>query len=90
VEQDVRLALQTLATAAEQVRAAGQALVLAERELQMARDRFAAGLGDNIEVVNAQTSLADARDAQITALTTHTAARINLASATGRVESFRW
>jgi outer membrane protein len=90
VEQDVRLALQTITTAAEQVRAAGQALILAERELQMARDRFAAGLGDNIEVVNAQTSLADARDAQITALSTHTAARINLASAMGRVESFRW
>ncbi|HWO02819.1 MAG TPA: TolC family protein [Blastocatellia bacterium] len=90
VEQDVRLALQTLATAAEQVRAAEQALRLAERELQMARDRFQAGLGDNIEVVNAQTSLAESRDAQVAALTVHNAARINLASAMGRVESFRW
>ena len=90
VEQDVRLALQTLATAAEQVRAAEQALRLAERELQMARDRFRAGLGDNIEVVNAQTSLAETRDAQVAALTAHNAARINLASAMGRVESFRW
>lgn len=90
VEQDVRLALQTLATAAEQVRAAEQSLRLAERELQMARDRFRAGIADNIEVVNAQTSLADARDAQVSALTAHNAARINLASAMGRVESFRW
>ena len=90
VEQDVRLALQTLRTAAEQVRAAEQALRLAERELQMARDRFGAGLGDNIEVVNAQTSLAEARDSQVAALTAHNAARINLASAMGRVESFRW
>jgi outer membrane protein TolC len=90
VEQDVRLALQTLTTAAEQVRAAEQALRLAERELQMARDRFRAGLGDNIEVVNAQTALAAARDAQVAALTAHNAARINLASAMGRVESFRW
>ncbi|MEK6303323.1 MAG: TolC family protein [Acidobacteriota bacterium] len=90
VEQDVRLALQTLATAAEQVRASEQALRLAERELQMARDRFQAGLGDNIEVVNAQTSLAETRDAQVAALTAHNAARINLASAMGRVESFRW
>lgn len=90
VEQDVRLALLTIATAAEQVRAADQALRLAENELRMARDRFAAGIGDNIEVVNAQTSLADARDAQITALSTHAAARINLASAMGRVESFTW
>lgn len=90
VEQDVRLALQTLATAAEQVRAAEQALRFAERELQMARDRFGEGLGDNIEVVSAQTSLAEARDAQVAALTAHNAARINLASAIGRVESFRW
>jgi len=90
VEEDVRLAIETLATAAEQVRAAEQSLLLAEREVRMARDRFGAGLGDNIEVVNAQTSLADARDAQVAALTAHNAARINLSFAMGRVESFRW
>ena len=90
VDEDVRLALETIATAAEQVRAAEQTRILAERELQMARDRFAAGLGDNIEVVNAQAALADARDSEITALSAHTAARINLASAMGRVESFHW
>jgi outer membrane protein TolC len=90
VEQDVRLALETLATAAEQVRAAEQSLKLATRELEMARDRFAAGVGDNIEVAQAQTSLANARDAEVAALTTYNAARINLASAMGLVESFRW
>jgi outer membrane protein TolC len=56
----------------------------------MARDRFAAGVGDNIEVAQAQTSLANARDAEVAALTAYNAARINLASAMGRVESFRW
>jgi outer membrane protein len=90
VEEDVRLALETMAAAAEQVRAAEQSLKLATRELEMARDRFAAGVGDNIEVAEAQTSLANARDAEVAALTAYNAARINLASAMGRVESFRW
>jgi outer membrane protein TolC len=90
VEQDVRDALQTLATSAEQVKAADQAVRLSERELQMARDRFSAGVGDNIEVINAQTALANARDSQVTALTQHNAARINLSAALGRVEDFRW
>jgi outer membrane protein TolC len=90
VEEDVRLALTTLRTAAVQVRAANQSVTLAQRELEMARDRFKAGVGDNLEVVTAQTSLANARDAQVTALAQHNAARLNLAAALGRAESFRW
>ena len=90
VEQDVRNAIQTLSTAAEQVRAAEQALQLAERELQMSRDRFAAGVANNIEVINAQTALAEARNAEVNALAVYNAARINLAAARGRVEAFRW
>ena len=90
VEEDVRLALTTLRTAAVQVRAADESATLAQRELEMARDRFRAGVGDNLEVVTAQTSLADARDAQVTALAQHNAARLNLAAALGRAEAFRW
>jgi len=90
VEQDVRLALVTLRTASSQVRAADESVRLAERELEMARDRFRAGVGDNLEVTSAQTSLANARDAQVTALARYNAARLNLAAATGRAETFRW
>jgi outer membrane protein len=90
VEEDVRLALTVLRTAAVQVRAADQSVMLAQRELEMARDRFGAGVGDNLEVVTAQTSLANARDAQVTALAQHNAARLNLAAALGRAEGFRW
>jgi outer membrane protein len=90
VEEDVRLALTTLRTAAVQVRAANDSVMLAQRELEMARDRFGAGVGDNLEVVTAQASLANARDAQVTALAQHNAARLNLASALGRAEAFRW
>ena len=90
VEEDVRLALVTLRTAAVQVHAADESVKLAERELEMSRDRFRAGVADNLEVVTAQTSLADARDNQVTALAQHNAARLNLAAALGRAETFRW
>jgi outer membrane protein TolC len=90
VEEDVRLALVTLRTAAAQVRAADETVRLAERELEMARDRFRAGVADNLEVVNAQTALANARDSQVQALAQYNAARLNLAAAQGRAEQFRW
>ncbi|MFL6230714.1 MAG: TolC family protein [Pyrinomonadaceae bacterium] len=90
VEEDVRLALSGLRTAAQQVRAADESVRLSERELEMARDRFRAGVADNLEVVAAQTSLANSRDAQVNALTLYNAARLNLAAALGRAETFRW
>ena len=90
VEEEVRLALTTLRTAAVQVHAADESVTLAQRELEMARDRFKAGVGDNLEVITAQTSLANARVAQVTALAEHNAARLNLAAALGRAETFRW
>lgn len=90
VEEDVRFALVTLRTAAEQVRASDESVRLAERELEMARDRFRAGVADNLEIINAQTALANARDAQVQALAQYNAARLNLAAAQGRAETFRW
>jgi outer membrane protein TolC len=90
VEEDVRLALTTLRTAAVQVRAAEESVTLAQRELEMSRDRFRAGVADNLEVITAQVSLANARFAQVNALAQHNAARLNLAAALGRAETFRW
>jgi outer membrane protein TolC len=90
VEEDVRLALSALRTTVERVNAADEALRLAQRELEMSRDRFRAGVGDNLEVISAQTSLANARAGQVDALAVYNAARINLAASLGRAESFRW
>jgi len=90
VEQDVRVAISTLRTTVERVRAADEAVNLAERELEMSRDRFRAGVADNLEVINAQTSLANARASQVQALAVYNAARLNLAAAQGRAEAFRW
>ena len=90
VDVDVRLAYSALNTTAETVRAADLSVTLAERELAMARDRFRAGVGDNIELVTAQTALANARLEQVTALAVYNGARLNLAAALGRAQDFRW
>ncbi len=89
VEEDVRLAVDQLATSALQVKTADQAVALARSELQMARDRFEAGVGSNVDVVNAQTALARVEDAQIAALAGYQSARINYAMALGEAEKFR-
>jgi outer membrane protein TolC len=90
VEEDVRLAFSALRTTSEQVAAAQQSVTLAQRELGMARDRFRAGVGDNVEVVTAQTALSNARSAEVTALAQYNASRLNLAAALGRAEHFKW
>ena len=89
VEKEVRQALDNLATRREQVQAAQKALALAERELELAQDRFRNGVGDNIEVVNAQTALENARQGVVVSLTLFNVARLNLAAAMGHVEDFR-
>ena len=57
---EVRNALLTLDSSTQQVAVAEKGIELAMKELTFARDRFAAGLATNIEVTNAQTSVARA------------------------------
>lgn len=86
VTLEVRNALLTLESSTQQVAVSEKGLELALKELTFARDRFAAGLATNIEVTNAQTSVARARDNQIEALFRFNASRINLARAKGEIE----
>lgn len=88
IEQDVRLALATLANSAEQVRAAVSARDLAQRELDLARDRFSNGVANNVDVVSAQASLARARTQYVAATAAQQQARVNLAAAQGRARQF--
>jgi len=90
IEEDARLALTELTSAIERVSTAEEALRLSENELEMARDRFAAGVADNVELLNAQTALSHARDIQVAALARHHAARINLSMALGKMTDFRF
>lgn len=86
VTLEVRNALLTLESSTQQVGVAARGMELALKELTFAKDRFAAGLTTNIEVTNAQTSVARARDNQIEALFRFNASRINLARAKGEIE----
>ena len=74
------------ATAAEQAVVAQAGLELAVRELELASDRFKHGVANNVEVVNAQDSLARAQQNRIIALTSHVDAKIALARALGDTE----
>jgi len=88
VTLEVRNALLTLESSRQQVAVAQKGIDLAAKELTFARDRFEAGLTTNIEVTNAQTSMARARDNLIEALFRFNASRINLARAKGEIEKF--
>ncbi len=85
VTLEVRDALLTLGSARQQVAVAQEGLKLALVELELARERFAVGVATNIEVTNAQTSLAQARDNLIQGLFVYNAARIGLARSQGRL-----
>ena len=85
IDLDVRLALEDLSSANEQVQVAKEGLDLAENELAQARRRFDAGVAINLEVTDAQTRLERARDNQTAALYNHSLARIELAQAMGKV-----
>lgn len=86
IEQEIRDALLLLESAADEVNVATQGRTLAERELAMARDRFQAGVTNNIEVISAQESLARAQENFIFAVTRHTDAKSALARALGGLE----
>ena len=86
VEEDVRLALISLETSIDQVKTAATSLTLAERLLDQARDRFKTGVGDNLEVVDAQAMLAAARSTRIDALASYQMALINYQLSIGEMD----
>ena len=89
VEEDIRLALETLEAEVEETQTADKALSLAKTELKMARDRFAAGVGDNIQLLAAQTSLSRSLDERVDTYARYDTARVNLATALGHVQEFK-
>ena len=82
----VRATFLDVRTAAEQVTVAHDNLDLANQTLEQSRDRFNAGVTDNIEVIQAQESVANANDAVILALYAHNAAKAALARNLGGAE----
>ena len=85
IELDVRLALDALRSADEQVKVSREGLELAENEVTQARRRYDAGVAAGLEVTDAQTRLERARDNQTAALYNYNVARIDLAQSVGAV-----
>jgi outer membrane protein len=89
VTLDVRAAMVDIASAREQVDAAREREVLAQQEVDQARERFRAGVSGNADVVTASITLNSARTGLIDALTAYQNARVSLARAEGTVSQLR-
>jgi outer membrane protein TolC len=86
IEYEIRTALLDIEAADQQVQVARSSVDLAEQTLMQARDRFSAGVTDNLEVVQAQQTVAGAHESYISSLYAHNLAKIELVRAMGYAE----
>ena len=86
VSFEVRSAMLDLAAAGRLVEVATSAVGLAEQQVTQARDRFAAGVTNNLEVVQAQEALANAHENYISSLYAYNSAKAALGRAMGGAE----
>jgi outer membrane protein TolC len=85
VEMEIRLALDALQSAHDQVQTSREGLSLAQNELEQSQRRLKTGVGNGIEVTDAQTRFERAQDNQISALFNYALAQIDLQSAMGTI-----
>jgi outer membrane protein TolC len=83
IEFEVRSALLDVSAAAREVEVVRKAVELAELALFQAEERFAAGVDDNLAVVQAQQSVATAHEGLVSSLYQHNLAKLILAWAMG-------
>ena len=86
IDDDVRTALLNIESAEEQVAVARSNIDLADETLAQSRDRFAAGVTDTVEVVQAEEAVASAHESYIASLYADNYAKISLARALGQGE----
>jgi outer membrane protein TolC len=86
IDYEVRTAVLDLTAAAEQVEVARSSVDLAEQAFNQSKDRFSAGVTDNLEVVQAQEAVASAHESYIQSLYAHNLAKVELARAVGDAE----
>ena len=87
IEGEVRTALIELETARNQLKVAGTNREYANETLTEARDRFGAGVGTTVEVVQAQQQVASAEADYVSSLFSYNLAKLTLARATGEAEA---
>lgn len=87
IDSEVRTALLNLQSAEQRVAVAQSNVGLANETLSQSRDRFAAGVTNTVEVVQAQEQLTSANQQYISSLYLDNYAKISLARALGIAES---
>src|ERR1700722_15237204 len=87
IDADIRDAFLDLESAAKQVEVARCSTELANQTLGDAQQRYAAGVSDNLAVVQAQASVAQANGQYVTSLYQHNVAKLSLARAMGVVDT---
>jgi outer membrane protein TolC len=85
IDLEVRLALDDLASSRDQVTVAAEGLTQAEAEVEQAQRRYKAGVTSSVEVTDAQTRVARARDNHIAALFLMNRACLDLWQAMGTI-----
>jgi outer membrane protein TolC len=86
IDDQVRTAFFNLKSSSELVTVAESNIDLANQTLTQAEDRLSAGVADNLEVVQAQESVASANQSYIASLYAYNLAKISLAQAIGIAE----
>ena len=86
IEGDVRKAYLDLQAVTTQIDVADRSRQVARETLELTRQRFDAGVSDNVEVIQAQETLASAELDYINGIFAHNVAKLALARVTGQVE----
>lgn len=87
IEQQIRSAMLDVDAANEKVKVARSNVELATQALQDTTDRFASGIDDNLPVVQAQATLAQAQTQLVETLYQYNQSKLTLARNTGVVET---
>jgi outer membrane protein TolC len=86
IDYEVRTTFMDLKSTGDQVQVAMSAADLAKEQVKQAQDRFAAGITNSLEVVQAQEALAAADENYISSLYGFNVAKASLVRAMGKVE----
>lgn len=87
IDAQIRSSMLDVQAADQLVKVAQSNVQLADQELSDERDRFKAGVEDNLAVVDAQASVTSAQQQLVQALYQYNVAKLNLARNTGVIET---
>jgi outer membrane protein TolC len=87
IDSQIRSSMLDVQAAEELVKVAQSSVELSKQVLSDAHDRFAAGVDDNLPVVDAEASVASAQAQLVQALYQYNVAKLQLARNTGVIET---